>query len=344
MRFFLVVIIWKYLILALIYLFPMQRILKVILFLLVAETNQLLYAQSNSSSDHQPLAVCNIPFVQKTHYCANQGLTIVGNTILHFKASKDDHSSYADILRWDLNYHPLPPMRHNLGHAATVDYNREADVLAVGNGTWRTTIRPRLDLVSHFLRKVNSGAEITIDGQDVISIPLATDKKEIGGSGLICTWGGNPRIIYLLTGQNAPRKIFRCMLGVGSADFSDHSEKQDDETSWGTLIKGKSDHEYNGTLKVLDAYTGEETGVYQGCCYRNGYIYLCTGYKEPHLLKIQLNADHTYSIVRKLTPVTYHPDGSIISCEPEGLCFKDKDTMIVGSTGGITGLLEVSSF
>ena len=295
-------------------------------------------------SSNREVALGNIPFVRKTHDCANQGLTIVGKTILHFKASEDDHSSFAEILRWNLDYQPLRPMKHNLGHAATVDYNASTDVLAVGNGTWRTTVKPRLDLVTHFAAKVAAGTQLDIHDRDVISILLATDKKEIGGSGLICAWGGNPRIIYLLTGQNAPRKIFRCLLGVGAADFSDHSKNQNDTTAWGTFLKGKSDNEYNGTLKVLDTYTGEETGVYQGCCYRNGYIYLCTGFKEPHLLKIQLNADHTYTIVNKWTPVTYSADGKIVPSEPEGLCFKDKDTMIVGSTGGVQGLLEVESF
>jgi hypothetical protein len=277
-------------------------------------------------------------------YYGNQGLTIIGDTIIQFNSGADDHSSYAAVKRWtkeDFTF--IDGMTHNLGHAATIDYDSTIDALVVGNGTSDTSVAPRLDIVLSASAKFADGSPLNYNDADILHIELKTDKKEIGGSGLICCYGGNWREVFLATGQNAPRKIFRCLLGVGEEDFSDNTVEQNDVTSWGTFIPGKTNTEYNGTLKVLATYTGEETQVYQGMCYRAGFIYLACGYSQPLVHKIRLYTNGRYEIVQTNIPQDYNADGSLKSVEPEGLCFYDGTTMLI-ALPSYGGLFKIDAF
>lgn len=279
-----------------------------------------------------------------TSESGSQGLAIVGDIITQFNPSVDDHSQNAYILRWQKDtFASISRMTHNLGHAATIDYNSEVDALVVGNGTSDTSVAPRMDIVLNAAEKIAAGGHLAYTSPDIIHIELKTSAKEIGGSGLICCYGGNWREVFLATGQNAPRKIFRCLLGVGDQDFSDTSEQGNDVTRWGTFISGKTDAEYNGTLKVISTYTGKETEVYQGMCYRAGFIYLACGYSKPLIHKIQLCDRSKYKIVQTNVPEDYNPDGTSKTAEPEGLCFYDANTMLVGLPA-YGGIYEIDSF
>lgn len=277
-------------------------------------------------------------------YYGNQGLTIIGDIIAQFNSGVDDHSSYSEVRRWakdDFTF--IDGMTHNLGHAATIDYDSVIDALVVGNGTSDTSVAPRLDIVLGASAKFANGSPLNFNDPDIIHIELKTTQKEIGGSGLICCFGGNWREVFLATGQNAPRKIFRCLLGVGEEDFSDNSGEQNDVTRWGTFISGKTNSEYNGTLKVLASYTGEETQVYQGMCYRAGFIYLACGYSQPLVHKIRLYSNGRYEIVQTNIPQDYNADGSLKSVEPEGLCFYDGTKMLI-ALPSYGGLFQIDAF
>lgn len=278
-----------------------------------------------------------------THY-GNQGLTIIGDTIVQFNSGVDDHSSYSAVRRWSKDdFTFIDGMTHNLGHAATIDYDSVIDALVVGNGTSDTSVAPRLDIVLGASAKFADGSPLNFNNPDILHIELKTTQKEIGGSGLICCFGGNWREVFLATGQNAPRKIFRCLLGVGEEDFSDNTVEQNDVTSWGTFIPGKTNTEYNGTLKVLSTYTGEETQVYQGMCYRAGFIYLACGYSQPLVHKIRLYTNGRYGIVQTNIPQDYNADGSLKSVEPEGLCFYDGTKMLI-ALPSYGGLFQIDAF
>ena len=273
----------------------------------------------------------------------NQGLTKVGNYYIHFVASAADHSVYADIRRFDSSFQHIADMTHNFGHAASADYCEDSDTIVIGNGSNDLTNLPQIDLVTSALAKVTAGGQLSYSGADVIHIPLFTANKQIGGAGAICTFGGNWRIVYVITGIGTqPRKIFKCLLGAGTEDLSDHSVGGTDATKWGTFISGKSDDEYNGTLEVISVHEGEDMGVYQGCCYRNGCIYILTGDNDANIKKVRLIAN-SYKVVQTNQPNEYNADGTIKTCHPEGLCFVDKDTMLLGIPA-YGGLFTVESF
>lgn len=272
-----------------------------------------------------------------------QGLTRVGNIYIQFNASNDNHSNNASLFRLNSDFETLGAMTHNFGHAASADYDPEIDCLIIGNGSSDVSVLPRMDIVQGARAKIEAGGRLDYNGNDVIHIELNAATKELGGSGLICCYGGNWRIVYLATGQgSAPRRIFKCVLGVGAEDFSDQTAEQTDTTAWGTFISGKTDTEYNGTLKVLSVHTGPETGVYQGICYRAGFIYMACGVSEPLVHKIRLTTA-SFKIDQTNQPLEYNADGTKKTCEPEGLCFVDANTMLVGLPA-YGGLYTIDAF
>lgn len=272
-----------------------------------------------------------------------QGLTRVGDIYIQFNASNDAHTNVASLYRYTGDFESMANMSHNFGHAASADYDAESDCLIIGNGSGDTSVLPRMDIVQGAKAKILAGGTLSYSGEDVIHIELNAETKELGGSGLICCYGGNWRVVYLATGQGtAPRRIFKCVLGVGEEDFSDQTAGQTDATAWGTFISGKSNTEYNGTLKVLSVHTGPETGTYQGICFRAGFIYLACGVSEPLVHKIRLTSD-SFKIVQTNQPLDYNADGTKKTCEPEGLCFVDGNTMLVGLPA-YGGLYTIDAF
>lgn len=290
-----------------------------------------------NTPDILPLTV-ESRYSMKTNKCANQGLTIVGNELWHFNAAPDDNSSYASIFRWNIEtFEELPQMQHNLGHAASCDYLLENDAILVGNGTYLTTVLPRLDIILNVSKVVS---QIGVDSDYVLSIPFFTNKKQIDGTGLIACWGEHRNQIYLLTGQNAPRTIYRVLLGMGINDYSDKTANEDDITAWGTFISGKSENEFNGTAKILSSHTGIETGIYQGCCFRDGYIWLCCGTDIPYILKLKCYPNGTYRVKDKIELQIRDEHDDILMCEPEGVCI-DRDYMYMGLTGAKYGIAAI---
>lgn len=265
-------------------------------------------------------------YVVKLNDCESQGLTAVDGVLWHFKQSADDNSNPSIVKRWNVDtFDELKfELLHNLGHAASADYSIEHDSILVGNGTYLDSILPRLDIILN-ASKFNSpeNSFIDINSEDVLSINFHSDNKELGGSGLVCCWGESQKYVYLLTGQNAPRTIYRVELGVGQIDFSDKSIKKDDVKKWGNFIPGKSPTEFNGTAQVVGVYRGPETGVYQGCTFKDGYIWLCTGYSVPYIYKIKCYPNGTYKIIDAICLKMWNEFGESISIEPEGVCIND---------------------
>lgn len=137
-----------------------------------------------------------------------------------------------------------------------------------------------------------------------MSIPFFTENKQIGGSGLIACFGEKSNMLYILTGQGtAPRKIFRCILGTETIDYSYISELKNDVTLWGEFIEGCADNEFNGTAKITNLWVGEETDTYQGVCYHDGHIYLAVGNQGDasiaKILKIQVSSDNLKYIIKE---------------------------------------------
>lgn len=292
----------------------------------------------HSKPDEEVKPVIEENYEMKTNKCGNQGLTIVDNELWHFHSSTESHEDYAYIMRFNMStFKEIPAKQHNLGHAANVDYSAENNAMLITNGSGNTTVLPRLDIL---LNPSNTGSKVNYGSSDIISISFFTDVKEIEGSGLIACWGETRDQIYLLTGQNVPRTIFKVLLGMGAIDYSDKSQMQDDITLWGTFITGKTEKEFNGTAKILRIYKGAETGVYQGCCFRNGYIWLCVGYKIPEILKIKCNADGTFKITYKMQLQVCDDKGNIVDCEPEGICMDEK-YMYIGLTKGRFGIAAI---
>jgi len=268
--------------------------------------------------------------------CGSQGLTVVGDEIWHFNASADDHSGTGDILRFNKNFEQINTNLHNYGHCASADYNASTDTLLTGNGTWDTTIYPRIDLTPNAVSYTGGAWKSFVFGTDCISISFDTGTKHLGGTGsaygtgAIACWGEADNIIYLATGQSSsPRKIFKVLLGMGTNNLSDSTGT--DKTKWGTFLSDKTNLQYNGTAKILSEYTGTETLTYQGICYFDGHIYMSVGTTFVRLLKIKLLENtNIFSVVDSYELPNYAVDGSRVTYEPEGVCILDDMYFLMG--------------
>lgn len=302
-----------------------------------SKINTLTSSISTLASTEIPITV-ESRYAMKTNKCANQGLTIVGNELWHFHNSTESHQDYAYIMRFNIDtFQEIPAKQHNLGHAANVDYSVQNDAMLIANGSSNTKVLPRLDIL---LNPSNTDLKINYDDSNIISIPFFTDKKQIDGTGMVACWGEAKNQIYLFTGQNAPWTIYRVLLGMGINDYSDKTANQNDVKAWGTFISGKGENEFNGTAKILNKYIGTETGIYQGCCFRDGYIWLSVGYYVPEILKIKCYANGTYRIHDKIQLQVRDSADKIANCEVEGVCI-DRDYMYVGLTGAQYGIAAI---
>lgn len=297
-------------------------------------SGQLMNAWFASNSTIQKRHATTLSkFVKKADYTGSQGMTIIKNELWSFHASNSENTNIAYIERKDLdnNYERLTPYKHNLGHAASADYSLNYDVLMVANGGDRPRA-PRLDLILNTSQLIGSSIEQIIDFNDkkrVLTIKLHTDKKQIGGSGSDCIacFGEDKNMVYILTAGNTwltPQRIFKGILGTGDNDFSDKSANKDDATAWGTFISGKGENEFNGTLKILSSYTGDILDTYQGCCFKDGYLWLSMGMETPRVAKIKCYFPDFYRVEDMIDFQMHNPDGTLVEYEPEGICFNNE--------------------
>lgn len=269
---------------------------------------------------------------------AGQGLTVMKEEILVFQASNSEHTDWASIIRYNKDtFEAIGTVQHNLGHAASVDYNHRKDILLIGNGETNVNVPSRLDFLTTANETIKTKEKIDITNEpNLISIQFSGEGKDIGGSGAIACWGEQDNIIYLIVGQNKPTKIIKLLLGTGSHDFSDTSGT--DNNRWGTFIPGKADGEINGTAKILQTFTGSEYGTFQGLTFHGGYLYLGLttewGVTETtRVLKVQCLNNGTYRSVKTYEYPYLKADGSRQSLEQEGVAILDGRYIVAGYVG-----------
>ncbi|PKG23951.1 hypothetical protein [Niallia nealsonii] len=310
---------------------------------IITQGELLPFVNNGYIQDGKPVTaesrVWNIP-----NKVADQGLTIVGEEIWVFRASLYNHSNTAAIHRYDKNTFEEKTdyvLQHNLGHCATADYNHKNDILITGNGESAPTVKGTMHFIKNPLSFVENKQLIDFynPGDKIMSIDFfeenedGTIKREIGGSGLIGCWGERDNIIYIMTGQDIPHRIFRVRLGMGAEDLSNASGDAANITNWGVFQSGKSDTEYNGTARIEKIFTGVEYGVSQGMAWYNGRIFYCVDNAET--LEIELLPNGTFKTVKAYRHYENNQaDG--FYWEPEGCAILDGRYLLMGrrnSTG-----------
>lgn len=257
-----------------------------------------------------------LPFTYKNQYTFGVSLScdilFVGDDLWTFSASEDDHSNLVSyyVYTYDPNTDTFVSKRnaqHNLGHINSIDYCAGNDCIICGNGSGSYVL-------ANAFYVVPGASEIT-GNIDVTDNVIVYDCSALNlGAKLNVIWGddngGQFDCCWGITDDNA--HIYRIILGRG-----------ENELTYGTLIPGKSDNEFNGTFAIAETYSqstcGYETCV-QGSTYWRGSIYAGIGHNVGGIR------------VWKMTP---QRDGTIMTEEHTQPIYTQELTK-TGDVGGIT--------
>ena len=241
------------------------------------------------------------------------------------------------IYIYNENFSQIGSIAHNLGHFSCLSYNEEMDVFISSNGD--AGEYPRLDILldaaTHVQAAINGQTSQYMYGaSDVIHIPLHTSAKDLYGvsdAGVWC-FGGNNRYVYISVRNRTQqtRRFYKGILGVGTANFADSGTT--DVTAWGTFLSGKTNQQYNGTLKILDVYEGDNIASAQGLDYYNGKLVLSSSADNIDINVVNLD-DNNYQIIGYHRISNLAADGSSIQTEPEDLTITEDGIFVNTAIG-----------
>ena len=253
----------------------------------------------------------------------SQGACKVGNLLLGFNASSDDHSSNGTAYRYGIDdgLTEISGIYHNLGHCASADYRESLDTGLVSSGTYTQGSPESIFLIKNMRTKVENGIDLIIPNVDIIEIDLAAlEGVSCGGC-----FGESNQIVYIIKVESATKYdsktekyIYKAILGQGANDLSG------DTDGYGTFISGCDTSHYNGTLKIIDKHILNVYGELQGLKYRNGFLYMSMdtthfdGQKTPYFAKIDVNNE---TVQYFKIPFYNVQTGAEVPAEAEGFIF-----------------------
>lgn len=262
----------------------------------------------------------------------SQGACKVGNLLLGFNASADDHSTNGTAYRYEINdgLSEINRIYHNLGHCASADYRESLDTGLVSSGTYTQGSPESIFLIKNMRSKVENGTNLIIPNNDIIEIDL----DALEGVSCGACFGESNQVAYIIKVESATqydtqikKYIYKAILGQGANDLSGAVD------GYGTFISDCPTNEYNGTLKIVDKHILNVYGELQGLKYRNGFLYMSMdtihfdGQKTPYFAKIDVNNE----IVKYFKIPFYNVQtGSEEPAEAEGFIFD-----------GVTGYISV---
>lgn len=218
---------------------------------------------------------------------------------------------------------------HNLGHMNTSNYCQQRDSLIFGGGEAEAD---GIYLLEKFSEKVMNES---IDVAETINYPLS-DVLDYPGQPI---WGpsnnGNHNLIYLMVTREGKLDIVLAILGIGTNDLSLL------ENGGGAFVAGKTDEEFNGTIRILKTYTNDEPfdpeiDVIQDAYYFNGRIYTANGHDGIQYWTFDLNETNNTYAVKKYQERWYLNDGEPLLTVNNGMVIRDGllyTTLTVGNLG-----------
>lgn len=218
---------------------------------------------------------------------------------------------------------------HNLGHMNTSNYCQQRDSLIFGGGEAEAD---GIYLLEKFSEKVLNES---IDISETINYPLS-DVLDYPGQPI---WGpsnnGYHNLIYLMVPRDGVLDIVLAILGIGTNDLSTL------DNGGGTFVAGKTDDEFNGTIRLLKTYTNDEPfdkdiDVIQDAYYFNGKIITANGHDGIQYWTIELNEASSTFDVKKYQERWYLNNGSPLLTVNNGMVIRDGllyTTLTVGNVG-----------
>lgn len=250
-------------------------------------------------------------------------LTFIGDRLLAFTPSNDQHTTYAylGVFRVDFDSLELTyefSIRHNFGHANTVDYCEENDTLILGNGGGSGNTEPdQIYIIEDFSDKL---AAVNPNGNmNLYNVAKIIDLDDLGldwGKQVNVCWAGgnngaNDQVIAF--SNDGTTQTFRLVqLGKGSNDLG----------TGNILTVGAN--EFNGTFKVLSTWTRPyDTTIANNDTQLNGdYLYEISGHTGLHISKNEFLSDGSMISYRQRNKV-YDSAGNEMYYINEGIAIKN---------------------
>lgn len=254
----------------------------------------------------------------------DQDACVIDDEIWFFNGSPNDYSSEGNIYKLNKNDLSLKStIKHNLGHANSVDYL--GNHLMVHNGN----LGNKMAEVSLYKNPQNATKLIYTDPENtLIKFHDGAKLLENAVSDGACCFGESSDIMYLIGHSTA---IYRVLLGKGDNDLSDKTTDKSDYDRWGVFETGRQSDEYNGTAKILERFYGTGLGQCQGLTFKNGSLYLLTGYEDLIANRILLS-NGTYTIDEKIGYNWMDTNGNKKNIEPESIFWLGNKIFIGGRT------------
>lgn len=254
----------------------------------------------------------------------DQDACVIDDEIWFFNGSPNDYSSEGNIYKLNKNDLSLKStIKHNLGHANSVDYL--GNHLMVHNGN----LGNKMAEVSMYKNPQIATKLIYTDPENtLIKFHDGAKLLENAVSDGACCFGESSDIMYLIGHSTA---IYRVLLGKGDNDLSDKTTDKSDYDRWGVFETGRQSDEYNGTAKILERFYGTGLGQCQGLTFKNGSLYLLTGYEDLIANRILLS-NGTYTIDEKIGYNWMDTNGNKKNIEPESIFWLGNKIFIGGRT------------
>lgn len=267
-----------------------------------------------------------------------QGITFIGDDLLIANSSKGDHSNSSTMYLVDQDFNQLKRIVHNIGHFNTIDYNEKYDTLITGNAS-DDLEKPKIYLIKDF-SKIADGATIDYQDDNVVEIDLFNDATQAFEANIGVCFGETDYFAYASIADPASYNSIgkmgnigfaKIMLGIGNNDLSKSSN------GWGTFASGQTG--YNGTVKVIETYSGENLGVNQDMTYFYGHLWGTFNRYNSQFYKISLNSGGTYTLEDSwLLPNYDETTGDLIQKEAEGAAIWKGTYYLVSYMGAITAV------
>lgn len=264
-----------------------------------------------------------------------QGVALVGDYVLMFNASNDQHTNHATIDVYDISdlNTRLFYVEHNLGHCASADYNKETDTLLIANGTYASGVDSVIFLIPNISTLLENRTSLEYGSAYVHELNITT----LNGESVVACFGEQANVIYAVKVLDVTnydtvltKYLYKFYIGKGTMDMT-------------SLFPSASAGNYtaqdngvpNGTVRVLMNGALDFPGELQGLKY-NGHIFLpFDSRKLIHTAKMPYFAKIDATSVFKLDKIYYmflaSDNGNVEQSEMEDLFITDTNLAYVSN-------------
>lgn len=287
--------------------------------------------------------ISRIKIVDTINNAWGQGVALVGDYVLMFNASNDQHTNHANIDVYNISdlTTKLFSVEHNLGHCASADYNKETDTLLIANGTYASGVDSLIFLIPNISTLLENRTSLEYGSANVHEINITA----LSGEGVVACFGEQANVIYavkVLDGTNydtvLTKYFYKLYVGKGTTNMVSTFPA----ASVGTYT-AQADGVPNGTARILMSGSLDFAGELQGLKYDGRLLLpfdtrkLIHTDKLPYLAMIETTSAFTLKEICYL--YLAYDNGNVKASEMEDLFITDTNLAYVSNGSKIYSIL-----